>query len=78
MQALAARKLLLERGLPCDLYFGVRSSQPQPPRASEGPAIGAHAWLCCGLHVVTGASEARQHRPIAVYRSPGTGHSAPP
>lgn len=68
MQALAARTLLVEQGLPCDLYFGVRGSTET---VSGGVAIGAHAWLRCGAHVVTGASEARQHRPIAVYRAQG-------
>lgn len=73
MQALAARRLLLQQGLPCELYFGVRGHQA--PAAGGGAAIAAHAWLRCGAHVVTGAAEARQHRPIAVYRAQGAGDS---
>ncbi len=78
MQALAARQLLIAQGLPSDLYFGVRGSQERAAGSDETPAIGAHAWLCCGKHLVTGASEAQQHRPIALYRSPGATGSALP
>jgi len=65
MQAVAARELLVERGLPCELYFGVRTGVAGQP--ASAPEIGAHAWLCCGSLTVTGAAEAARFQPIAVY-----------
>lgn len=67
MQALAARRLADRAGLPSLLVFGVRGSQAADSPVPAG--VGAHAWLCCGDLVLTGASEAALHRPIALYRS---------
>lgn len=66
MQAVAARRLLVERGVPCDLFFGVRGQRPG--EATSAPEIGAHAWLRCGDMIVTGEAEAARFQPIAVYR----------
>lgn len=67
MQALAARRLLLQAGVPCRLYFGVRGGMSSGAAPVSG--VGAHAWLCCGSLIVTGAGEASQHRAIALYRA---------
>lgn len=65
MLAIAAREVLVDRGLDCELYFGVRSrlgdGEPRPP------SIDAHAWLRCAGLVVTGEREAARFEPIAVY-----------
>ena len=66
MLAVAAREVLVERGLACELYFGVRGragdAKPRPP------SIEAHAWLRCAGLVVTGEREAERFEPIAIYR----------
>jgi hypothetical protein len=66
MQAVAARQLLVARGIPCELYFGVRSQSAGPESPDHN--IGAHAWLRCADTIVTGDSEAAMFNPIAVYR----------
>jgi hypothetical protein len=65
MQAVAARQVLVSRGLPCQIYFGVRSQQAGP--SPTGQSIGAHAWLRCAGTVVTGSAEAANFQPIAMY-----------
>ena len=68
MQGMAAQRLLVRRGLACELILGVRLGPTEPDARSD--SVGAHAWVrCCGI-VVTGAAEAELHRPIAVYRWP--------
>jgi hypothetical protein len=66
MQAVAARALLVRRGIACQLVLGVRGS------AGGGGAspieLGAHAWLRCAGMTVTGEHEASHFQPIAVYR----------
>ncbi len=76
MLAVAARQVLVDRGVACELYFGVRgrSGDAQP----SAPAIGAHAWLRCAGRVVTGEQEAACFEPIAVYRFSPTGAQPPP
>lgn len=73
MQALAARRLLENRGLPSQLVFGVRAGS-----ANGADGVGAHAWLCCGDMVLTGAGEAAQHQPIALYLSPARASTGKP
>ena len=76
MLAVAARQVLVDRGIACDLYFGVRGSTGGT--GSSQPAIGAHAWLRCAGLVVTGQQEAARFEPIAVYRfSPATADPSP-
>jgi hypothetical protein len=65
MQALAARRLLLRRGVPCSLVFGVRG--PSAGLDQGRRELAAHAWLRCGPLVVTGEQEAARFQPIAVY-----------
>jgi Transglutaminase-like superfamily len=65
MQAVAAREMLVSRGLPCQIYFGVRSQLAGPN--PSGQSIGAHAWLRCAGTVVTGSAEAANFQPIAMY-----------
>lgn len=66
MQAVAARQMLVVRGVPCQLYFGVRSQVAGLDPSAQN--IGAHAWLRCGAFTVTGEAEAAAFQPIAVYR----------
>lgn len=71
MLAVAARQVLVERGVACELYFGVRGRGGITEPGTT--AIGAHAWLRCAGVVVTGEQEAARFEPIAVYRfSPAT------
>ncbi len=66
MLAIAARQVLVARGIACELFFGVRG---RGGGADPGaPAFGAHAWLLCAGIVVTGEDEAARFEPIAVYR----------
>lgn len=48
VQALTAKKLLNQRGLPCTLYMGVGKDEKQN--------MIAHAWLRCGNIFVTGGN----------------------
>ena len=76
MLAVAARQVLVDRGIACELYFGVRG---RLGNAEPGaPAIGAHAWLRCAGNVVTGEQEAARFEPIAVYRFSPVGQHPPP
>lgn len=45
-QAIAGYRMLLKRGIPSTVYFGVRKDPQQ--------AFSAHAWLRCGSCIVTG------------------------
>lgn len=47
VRALAARRILIRRGVHTTLYLGVRNSDDEY-------RIGAHAWLRCGTFYVTG------------------------
>jgi len=47
-QALAAKKILNKRGLPCTLYMGLIQD--------ENHEMSAHAWLRCGTFYVTGGN----------------------
>ncbi len=76
MQAVAARDLLVGKGLPCDLYFGVRGRAADA--ASAAAEIGAHAWLRYGALTVTGEAEAARFQPIAVYRHVPAGRPQQP
>lgn len=76
MQALAARRVMAARGVPCDLYFGVQAAAVAS--AATRGTIGAHAWLRCDDLVVTGEAEAAAFQAIAVYRfNPAPGAGAP-
>src|SRR5262245_38515463 len=45
VRALAGRRMLARRGVPCTLYLGVRRA---------GASLEGHAWLRCGSHYVSG------------------------
>jgi hypothetical protein len=83
VNAMAARRMLVRRGLPATLYLGVRRAQG---------LLTAHAWLRCGDMCVTGEADRPQFAPIASFshtslagspsrdapsRPPGT-HRPPP
>lgn len=76
MQAVAARQMLVARGLPCQIFFGVRSQLAGP--ISSGQSIGAHAWLRCAGAVVTGSAEAARFQPIAMYACGPEAGAGPP
>jgi hypothetical protein len=54
--AIAANRLLARRGIPSELWLGVRNSMPAP--------IDAHAWLVAGGQVVTGEAEQTTFQPL--------------
>jgi hypothetical protein len=64
MQAVAARQLLVRRGLACQIYFGVRGRSAA--LSPLGKDLAAHAWLRCGPLVVTGEHEAANFKAIAM------------
>ena len=47
-QAIAAKRMMTRRGLPCTLYFGVAKNDAQHE------PFQAHAWVRCGTEIVTG------------------------
>ena len=58
-KAIAAKKILKQRGLPSTLYLGV---------AKVGSdSITAHAWLRCGNVIVTGKEEMARFTPVAFF-----------
>lgn len=58
-QAIAAKMMLRRQGIPSTLYLGV-------VRPVHADALGAHAWLRCGSHILTGE---RGHGRYAVVAS---------
>lgn len=58
-QAMAAQTLLRRRGVATTLYLGVA------PKLEKAQGITAHAWLRAGDKIVTGESEAANHRELA-------------
>ncbi len=66
MQALACQYGLRRYRVPATVYLGVAAGQPD-----EGGRclFDAHAWLCCGDHILTGAQEAARFKPIACFGS---------
>jgi len=65
VQALAAARMLQERGLPATLYLGAAR---KPDRREE---LHAHAWLRCGKVVLTGENESRRFAVVAAFRTEG-------
>lgn len=59
VQALTAKKLLNQRGIPCTLYMGVRKSE-------EGKML-AHAWLRCGRWYITGGNGSLEYTVTTIY-----------
>ncbi len=58
-QAVAGYRMLMKRGIPSTLYFGVKKD----PQA----AFSAHAWLRCGSCIVTGAVGHSNYRIICQF-----------
>lgn len=54
--AVAANRLLAWRGVPSELWFGVR--------ASGDTAVDAHAWLVAAGRVVAGTTAKRDYEPL--------------
>jgi hypothetical protein len=59
-KALAGKMMLVRRGTPSTLVFGV---------AADGRTVSAHAWLTTATGTVCGSREAQRFRPLAVIRS---------
>lgn len=59
-QALVARRMLRNRGIPSVMYFGVENA-----KSLEG--IGTHAWVVAGPVEVAGFPQANQYRVFASY-----------
>ena len=55
-KAIAARNMLVRRGISCTLYFGMG-------RDPSGRLV-AHAWLRSGTYVVTGRQEMQSFTPV--------------
>lgn len=49
VQGLAGLTLLRGYGILCTLFLGVAKGESSPEQ------LEAHAWLCCGGHIITGA-----------------------
>lgn len=60
-QALAAKRMLQNRGLPSTLYLGVAPGLETPDTVS------AHAWLRAGDKIVTGEHEIGQYAVVATF-----------
>lgn len=58
-QAMAAYRMLLKRGIPSTVYFGVKKD-PQVP-------ISAHAWLRCGPCIATGEAGHLDYRVLCKF-----------
>jgi hypothetical protein len=58
-QALAARRMLQKRGIPCTTYLGAVIEAPK--------GIIAHAWLRAGLHIITGAQGRQRYKIVATF-----------
>jgi hypothetical protein len=68
VRALAGRRMLARRGVPCTLYLGVRRA---------GGSVEAHAWLRCGGGYVSGDDVMAGFTPIYSYASPARDPSEP-
>ena len=60
-QAMAAQNMLKRRGIGSTLYLGLN----KPGRNQAGRE--AHAWLRCGVAILTGESEMRDFQSVACY-----------
>jgi hypothetical protein len=60
VRALAGRRMLARRGVPCTLYLGVRRT---------GGSLEAHAWLRCGNGYISGDDGMAGFTPIYSYAS---------
>lgn len=60
-QALAGSAILGRRGLATTVHLGVANDPLHPER------LIAHAWLCCGDTIVTGAAGAGRYTPLAAF-----------
>ncbi len=58
-QAIAGYRMLLKRGIPSTVYFGVKKD----PRA----AFSAHAWLRCGASIATGEAGHADYRVLCQF-----------
>jgi hypothetical protein len=64
MLAMAGQRMLVRRGQSGTLVLGV-----DPGGGAGGDALGAHAWLCAGPHVVVGADERAGHIAVVSYHA---------
>lgn len=62
-QALVARRMLRNRGLPSVMFLGVERDKPLAE-------VGTHAWLVAGKAGVTGFPQAARYNPFAAYLDP--------
>jgi hypothetical protein len=59
VQSIAGKLMLRRRRMPNTLHLGVKKD---PSRG-----LTAHAWLCCGDRVITGAREMNNYTEVAVF-----------
>jgi hypothetical protein len=64
VRALAGRRMLRRRGIPCKIHFGVNR---------DGEALRAHAWLQAGAEIVCGEEEAASYTPLTCMEDSAAG-----
>lgn len=60
VQAMAAKNMLVKRGIETTLYLGV---------LKEGADMKAHAWLRCGSHFITGGNGERTYTIVRTFHA---------